>query len=66
MGTLFSQLNASRKYVDALHDLPPTYSMEKHGFRQAVPDPVMDGEYARKLRILNQRERELQASFNKK
>lgn len=63
MGNLFSQMSAAKNYVEALHDLPPTYSMEKHGFKQVVPDPVMDGEYARKIKILDQREKQLNASF---
>lgn len=56
-------MSAAKSYVEALHDLPPTYSMEKHSFKQVVPDPVMDGEYERKLNILNQKEKELNASF---
>lgn len=51
---------AAQEYVDALHDLPPTYrAMEEVGLKQWFPDPVSRESMKMKLDRVNEAERAL-------
>lgn len=57
---IFDRFLAAQEYVDALHDLPPTYrAMEEVGFKQWFPDPVSRESIKIKLDRVNDAERAL-------
>lgn len=65
---LSERYNAANEYVDAIHDLPPTYKTFENlkNIPQIIPDPVTPQMMKRKLERVKNAEFRLKESGNNK
>lgn len=57
--SFFERASAANKYYNANNNLPPTYSMEKYGVKQFIPDPETPASIAWKLEAVRKAEENL-------
>jgi hypothetical protein len=60
------RFKANYDYVQSTLNLPPTYSYEKYGIKQVVPDPITYFELSMKLTAQKQAEENAKFWANKK